>query len=121
MAALRRNPTGLLALIIITLTAFLASAAIPSAAAPLGRAAGSQAQSTRQVSYNGIRFTYGSSLASQVVAGVVTEQKGDSNSAFWETHPDETVFAFRDFTYSTSTMMPATIYVFPAKSDYAYL
>src|SRR5438477_1490156 len=111
---MKARTISLLALVAILLP-LLASAA-PSSASVVA----SQVASTRRVSFNGISFTYDNSLASDVATSVVPEDKGDANSACWYTHPDETVFEFKDFAYSTGRAW-ASIYVFPVNSDYRCL
>ena len=114
------NISGRIAAVLLLLP-LLAITVLPSVAAPLGGVGSSPSKSSKQVSYNGISFSYDISLASKVIATVVPELRGDSNTAFWTTHPDEVVFEFKDFAYSTSALIPARIYVFPVKSDYRYL
>jgi hypothetical protein len=120
MEVCRKTAPGLLAMTPL-LALLLAVTALASAAAPLRQASASPSRSSKPVSYNGISFSYDSSLAREVAAGVVPEQKGDSNTPYWTTHPDEVIFEFKDFAYSTGEMMPARIYVFPVSSDYRYL
>lgn len=87
--------------------------------------ASAQSQGTtgakKQVSYNGVSFTYDTSLAGSVSASTQPAFIIKEDSGYWLAHPEQVTFEFKNFAYATSQMASATIYVFPIKSSYRYL
>jgi hypothetical protein len=79
------------------------------------------AATKKQVSYNGVSFSYDASLASSVTAETVPEQIGDrTGSGWWLTHPQHVKFTFNNFA-ATNPIWEPTIYIYPIKSSYQYL
>jgi hypothetical protein len=78
----------------------------------------SQADAKKQVSYEGISFTYDASLATSVTAQTVSEQKQTQGVADWQTHPEHVKFEFRGF--ARSGFDPA-IFIFPVRGKYVEL
>lgn len=95
---------------IVALLAFLA---LPTAHAQ---------PATRQISYNGVTFTYDTSLATSVVTRVVPEQiAGPNGEGWWTSHPEHLEFIFKGSNAPGGTGWDPTIYVFPVRSSYTYL
>src|SRR4051812_22363623 len=97
------------------LLALLATMVSPSAWAStaIGPDADTRAQSSKQVSYKGVSFTYDGSLASSVLARTVPEQKEGPDVPYWMAGPEHLKFEFKGFT--RSGFDPA-VYVFPVRS-----
>jgi hypothetical protein len=110
------NPLRLLVTIISLTLLINTSLAAVSASGSQGDVG--MAHPVKRVNYNGISFTYDTSLASDVTASVIPEDKGGTDEPCWSTHPDEVVFKFHNFAFATERMMAATIYVVPINSDY---
>ncbi len=105
------RPTSLICFLVSI--AILMLAFIPTAPA--------QAATKKQVNYNGVTFSYDTSLAGSVTAETVPEQIADPNtSGWWESHPEYIKFTFSGFPTSNRYWEPA-VYVFPIKSSYQYL
>jgi LPXTG-motif cell wall-anchored protein len=80
-----------------------------------------QTGGVRDVSFNGVTFTYDASLAGSVVPKLVPETIATPNMAYWMAQPQHIEFNFTDFHGSNTQPLPSTIYVFPVRSDYRSL
>ena len=95
------------------IVALLAFIALPTAHAQ---------PATNQVNYNGVTFSYDTSLATSVITRIVPEQiAGPNGEAWWTSHPEHLEFIFKGYNAPGDTGWDPAIYVFPVKGSYAYL